>query len=67
MTPVVRGLAGAVLRYGRWVKVGVGIVGFGGAVGAVGGWYVTREVQGELVVDVEGPNGERKVGDGNGS
>jgi len=67
VTPVVRGLAGAVLRYGRWVKVGVGIVGFGGAVGAVGGWYVTREVQGELVVDVEGPNGERKVGDGNGS
>ncbi|KAF8850136.1 hypothetical protein BDZ45DRAFT_206810 [Acephala macrosclerotiorum] len=53
VTPVVRGLAGLVLRYGAWVKVGVWIVGLGGAVGAGAGWWVTRDLEGENEAEKE--------------
>ena len=51
VTPVVREIVEYGRWYARWVKVGLWIVILGAAVGAVGGWYVTTEV--EVVEEVE--------------
>jgi hypothetical protein len=53
VTPVVRWL----VRYARWVKVGVWIMLIGVVIGATGGWWVTREVE---VVEVEVVEGEEE-------
>jgi hypothetical protein len=64
VTPTVRWLAGSVIQYGRWVQVCVWTVIIGSVVGAAGGVYVTREVVEPGDVDVDGPEGETKSGDG---
>ena len=63
VTPVVRWLAASVMQYGRRVQVGVWTVVIGASLGAVGGWYVTREVAGSVELEVEGPEGEAKTGE----
>jgi len=63
VTPAVRWLTDSALRYGRWVQVGVGVVVVGGVLGAVGGWYVTREVTGSVEFEVEDPEGGKETGD----
>jgi hypothetical protein len=52
VTPVMREIIEYGRWYLRWVKVGLWLVILGAAVGAVGGWYVTTEV--EVVEEVEG-------------
>lgn len=50
---------------GRWVQVVFWILAIGCALGAAGGWYVTREIEEvEVVVDGEG---EKEEGDEAGS
>jgi hypothetical protein len=58
VTPVVKWLVGSV----GWLKVGLWIVVLGAALGAIGGWWVTRE---DVVVEVEGSEEEdENVADG---
>ena len=63
VTPAVKWLADSVVQYGRWVQVGVWTVIIGAILGAVGGWYVTREVAESVEFKVEDPEGDAKAGD----
>lgn len=63
VTPAVKWLADSVMQYGRWVQVGVWTVIIGAILGAVGGWYVTREVAESVEFKVEDPEGDAKAGD----
>jgi ABC-type xylose transport system permease subunit len=67
VTPVMRWLADSVMQYWRWVQVSLWTVIIGAVLGAVGGWYVTREVVESVEFEVEGPEGETEVGDDAGS
>lgn len=65
VTPVMKWLADWIVQYGRSVQVGVWVVIVGAVLGAVGGWYATREVieMGSAELEVENPEGEAKATD----
>jgi len=56
VTPVIKWLAGSV----GWLKVGAWIIILGAGLGAIGGWWITRE---DVVVEVKGPEEEDRTGD----
>lgn len=57
VTPAVKWVALSAVQYWRWLKVGLWTIIVGAVVGAAGGWYATREMEGVDVV-VEDPEGE---------
>lgn len=50
----------SVMGYWRYLQIGLLIVLVGGGVGAVGGWYVTREMNEGVNVVVEEPDVDGK-------
>lgn len=63
VTPVLKWLAGLVIRYGESFLICVWIVAVGIGVGAAAGWYATREVEEAEEVEGDGKEDEGSVGD----
>lgn len=63
VTPVVRWLAGSILQYGRWVRIGLWIIIIGVGLGAGGGWYITRDFSRSAEFKMEDLEEETRSGD----